>query len=128
MPILRGSRGQRENAADAPQMMVPYTKPKKIEDTTSAALDAAKFMQKMTMPVTSAPRENMFSHPYLSAGAPGMMRPNVEAALMIASRYPTRDGSMPLVTAYVGMKKRRVNMPMKIKNREVIRMRNLASL
>ncbi|RSL78628.1 hypothetical protein CEP51_008045 [Fusarium floridanum] len=57
-----------------------------------------------------------------------MMRPKVEAALVIASKYEANVGFMPLVTAYVGMKNKGVNMPRNMKNNELIRRRYLVFL
>lgn len=86
------------------------------------------FRQKITMPVLSPPSVYIFSRPYLSARTPGMIRPKVEAALVIASKYEANAGSMPLVTAYVGMKNKGVNMPRNMKNSELIRRRYLVFL
>ncbi|KAL2680725.1 hypothetical protein Neosp_008328 [[Neocosmospora] mangrovei] len=57
-----------------------------------------------------------------------MMRPKVEAALVIANKYEANAGFMPLVTAYVGMKNKGVNMPRNMKNSELIRRRYLVFL
>lgn len=100
-PLSRGSLGQREKAAADPEMMVPEAKPKTTEYTIKPALVVAEFIQKMTIPVTRPPSANIFNRSYLSASTPGMIRPNVEAALIIGSMYPASVGSMPLVTARV---------------------------
>ena len=115
-------------AAEAPEMIVPETKPKTIEYMINAALVVTEFRKKITMPVTMPPSANTFNRPYLSASTPGIIRPNVEAALIIASKYPASVGLIPLLTAYVGIKKSGVNMPMNMKNNERMRRTNLASL
>src|SRR5271155_2428965 len=108
--MSRGSLGQMVKAAEPPEIIVPEEKPKATEYSTNAAVVSALFKQKMTMPVIMPPSASMFNRPYLSASIPGMIRPNVEAALTIASKYEASVASMPLVTAYVGMKNSGVNM------------------
>src|SRR5436190_11316742 len=123
-----GSLGQREKTAEAPEIIVPEENPKATEYTTNAAVVFALFINKMTMLVITPPSVNMFNRPYLSARTPGMIRPNVEAAFIIASKYEASVASMPLVTAYVGIKNSGVNMPRNMKNNEAIRRMYLASL
>lgn len=93
---------QTEKAADAPEMMVPEKKANATAYNTSAAVLFTVVMISTRMPVINPPRPKTFSLPYLSAIMPGMMRPNVEAALRMARRYDARVGFIPVDTAYVG--------------------------
>ena len=97
--MSRGSVGQRLKAAEAPEMIVPEQKPKAIEYTTNAAVVFAWFKQRMMIPVITPPRASMFNRPNLSARMPGIIRPKVEAAFRIASKYEANVASMPLDTA-----------------------------
>ena len=67
-----------------------------------AALDFAEFMQKIAAAVAKIPNAKIFSRPTLSANIPGIMRPNVDAPLRIAAKYPASVVFIPLLTAYVG--------------------------
>lgn len=60
-------------------------------------------MQNTTIPVEIPAKANIFSRPNLSASIPGIMRPNVDEALMTASRYDANVAFIPLETAYVGI-------------------------
>lgn len=102
-------------------MIIPEVNPNTTEYTTRAAVDFALFIQKMTIPLTMPAAAIMFKRPNLSAKIPGMIRPKVDAPLRTATRYEASAASMPLMTAYVGMKKRGVNMPRNMKKIEVIR-------
>lgn len=126
--MSRGSLGQTVKAAEPPEIIVPEENPKATEYSTDAAVVSALVKQKMTMPVIMLPSASMFNCLNLSASTPGMIRPNVEAALRIASKYEASVASMPLVTAYVGMKNSGVNMPRNMKNTETIRRTKFTSL
>ncbi|TAQ89958.1 hypothetical protein B7494_g1693 [Chlorociboria aeruginascens] len=121
VPKFRGSFGQMLKAAAPPDTMVPEVNPMKIEYTTNPAVVAVLFIHKTTIPVAKPPIANTFSRPNLSASTPGIMRPNVEDALIIASKYEASVGFTPLVTAYVGMKNSGVNIPRSMKKNEAIR-------
>lgn len=120
VPRSRGLLTQMEKAAAAPDMIMPEVNPKTIEYTISAAVVSALFIQKMTVPLTIPAAAIIFKRPNLSARTPGMIRPNVDAPLRIATRYEARVAFMPRMTAYVGMKNSGVNIPKNMKKVEII--------
>ena len=126
--MSRGSLGQTAKAAELPETIAPQKNPKTTENSTNVTVVSALFKQQMTTPVITPASASMFNRPNLSASTPGMIRPNVAAALRIASKYEAVIASMPLVTAYAGMKNSGVNMPRNMKNTETIRRMKFASL
>lgn len=103
VPKFCGLSVQREMAVEAEETIVPEQNPKKAEYTMIAALDVGKLTQKIIIPVAIPANANMFCRPSLSASMPGMIRPKVDVALMIASRYAAKATPMPRDTAYVVM-------------------------
>jgi hypothetical protein len=98
-------------AALPPEIIVPDQNPKTTEYTTKAAVLLASFMQQMIRPVAIPPIPKALSRQNLSARILGMMRPNVEAPLRIATKYEASVASMPRATACVGMKNDRGEHP-----------------
>ena len=128
VPILRVSLTIEVKAAVPPEMIVPEVKPNAIEYTTNPAVVLAWSKHKMVMPVLIPAIARILKRPNLSARIPGMTRPNVDAALRIASRYEASVTSMPCITAYVGMKNNGANMPRNKKNCAAVRRLKAGSL
>src|ERR1700733_3722166 len=126
--MFRGSLGQTAKAAELPETIAPQENPKTTEYSTNVAVVSALFKQQMAIPVITPASASMFNRPNLSASTPWMIRPNVAATLRIASKYEASAASMPLMTAYAGMKNSGVNMPRNMKNTETIRRMKFASL
>lgn len=103
VPMLRGLFVHREIAADAEDMIVPDTKPKRTEYTMMAILVLGSLIQNTMIPVEIPANANVFSLPNLSARIPGMTRPKVDEALIIASRYDANVMLIPFETAYTGV-------------------------
>lgn len=111
---------QSVKAADPPETIVPVANPTASEYTIKAGVDLASFKQKITIPVVIPPIVSTFRRPNWSASIPGIMRPKVEAALRIASRYEASVAFIPRVTAYVGTKNSGSYMPTSMKNTAAI--------